>query len=61
VPILVATEVAEHLRLAGKKRWRDVDTPAGTVNALLPPVTNDWNVSMGAVPALGHHTEDALV
>jgi crotonobetainyl-CoA:carnitine CoA-transferase CaiB-like acyl-CoA transferase len=56
----VATEVAEHLRLAARNRCRGVDTPAGTVNALPPPMTNDWNVSMGAVPVLGQHTEDVL-
>ena len=61
MPILLATGFTEHLRLAARNRWRDADTPAGTVNALLPPVTNDWNVSMGAVLAIGQHTEDVLV
>jgi CoA-transferase family III len=28
--------------------------------SLLPPVTNDWNESIGAVPALGRHTDDVL-
>jgi itaconate CoA-transferase len=52
-------EFAAHPQLAG--RWREVDTPAGPVRALLPPVTRPGReAAMGAVPALGQHTESVL-
>ena len=52
-------EFAAHPQLA--PRWREVDTPAGPVRALLPPVTVPGReAAMGAVPALGQHTEAVL-
>jgi len=52
-------EFAEHPQLAA--RWREVDTPAGPVRALLPPVTVPGReAAMGAVPALGQHTDSVL-
>ncbi len=50
--------VATHPQLAARGRWRDVHTPGGTVRALLPPVVPAGaEARMGAVPALGEHTE----
>jgi formyl-CoA transferase len=50
-----------HPQLATRDRWRDVDTEAGTIRAVLPPMTfADVEMRMGAVPALGQHT-DALL
>jgi crotonobetainyl-CoA:carnitine CoA-transferase CaiB-like acyl-CoA transferase len=38
-----------------------VSTPAGDVQALLPPATfRGREAEMGAVPALGQHTEEVL-
>ncbi len=52
-------EFADHPQLAS--RWREVDTPAGPVRALLPPVTVPGREpAMGAVPALGQHTDTVL-
>ena len=52
-------EFAAHPQLA--PRWREVDTPAGPVRALLPPVTVPGReAAMGAVPALGQHTDEVL-
>ena len=52
-------EFAAHPQLAA--RWRDIDTPAGPVRALLPPVTTPGReAAMGAVPALGQHTDSIL-
>jgi len=52
-------EFAAHPQLAA--RWREVDTPAGPVRALLPPVTMPGReAAMGAVPALGQHTDAVL-
>jgi itaconate CoA-transferase len=47
-------DVWSHPQLAARQRWRDIDTPAGRVPALLPPGRDD--APMGAVPALGAHT-----
>ncbi len=51
------TELATHPQLAQRDRWRTVDTPAGPVAALLPPVTLTGTAAprMDPVPALGEH------
>lgn len=50
-----------HPQLAARDRWRAIDTPAGPVRALAPPVTFEHAPpTMGAVPALGQHTEAIL-
>jgi len=52
---------AAHPQLQARDRWREADTPAGPVRALLPPVTVPGReAAMGAVPALGQHTEAVL-
>ena len=49
------------LNLAMRRRWVDVDTPAGAMPALLPPgAVSAKDVRMDAVPALGQHTEPIL-
>ena len=54
-------DVWEHAQLKARKRWVDIDTPAGSVPALLPPgLPNAYTPRMGAVPALGEHTEAIL-
>ncbi|WP_433396284.1 CaiB/BaiF CoA transferase family protein [Streptomyces sp. CA-146814] len=54
--------VAAHPQLAARDRWREVESPVGPLRALLPPITlpGGPEPSMGAVPALGEHT-DALL
>jgi len=50
-----------HPQLAARGRWRDVATPAGPVRVLAPPVfIDDIEPRMGAVPALGEHTNAIL-
>ena len=54
-------EVWDHPQLAARGRWVDVDTPAGTVPALLPPgVGRDGSARMDPVPALGEHSDRVL-
>ena len=54
-------DVVSHPHLAARHRWRAVDTPAGPVPALLPPpVIAGFDPPMGAVPALGQHTDAVL-
>jgi len=51
-------EFADHPQLAARDRWREVGTPGGPVRALLPPVTVPGREAvMGAVPAVGQHTD----
>ncbi len=50
--------VWNHPQLQARQRWREVATPAGNIQALLPPATlSDVEAAMGAVPALGEHTQ----
>jgi crotonobetainyl-CoA:carnitine CoA-transferase CaiB-like acyl-CoA transferase len=54
-------DVWKHPQLAARGRWREVDTPAGRVPALLPPGSwADEAPRMDAVPALGQHTDAIL-
>lgn len=51
-------EFTRHPQLTARDRWRPVDTPGGEMRALLPPVeVAGWEPVMGAVPALGEHTQ----
>ncbi|MFI2301391.1 CaiB/BaiF CoA transferase family protein [Actinacidiphila glaucinigra] len=51
-------EFAAHPQLEARDRWRDFGTPSGTLRGLLPPVTvRGREALMGAVPALGEHTD----
>jgi len=53
-------EFLDHPVLAGRDRWRDVETERGTIRALLPPINFGVEPAMGRVPALGEHTERVL-
>jgi itaconate CoA-transferase len=54
-------EFAAHPQLAARDRWREAGTPAGPVRTMLPPVTVPGReAAMGAVPALGEHTDSVL-
>ena len=51
----------DHPQLRERDRWRTIDSPAGPLRALRPPVQTD-NVEpvMGAIPALGQHSQSIL-
>jgi crotonobetainyl-CoA:carnitine CoA-transferase CaiB-like acyl-CoA transferase len=54
-------EVWAHPQLKARERWREVQTSAGAIPALLPP--GSWQHGeprMDAVPALGQHTDAIL-
>ena len=55
------SEVLVHPQLTARDRWRQVETPAGPIQALLPPpVIAGYQAPMGAVPGLGQHTDSVL-
>jgi len=50
-----------HPQLAARQRWTEVDSPAGSLPALLPPgVPEGVTPRMDAIPALGAHTDAIL-
>ena len=50
-----------HPQLAARQRWCSVSTPAGPVQALLPPGANSaFDYRMDAVPSVGEHSEAIL-
>ncbi len=54
-------DVWAHPQLQARGRWREIETPAGTVPALLPPGdTDNYEPRMDAVPELGEHTDVIL-
>ena len=51
----------KHEQLQARNRWAQVDTPAGSIPALLPPgLNNSYEYRMDAIPAVGQHTESIL-
>lgn len=50
-----------HPQLQARARWRDIQTPAGAVPALLPPGRNNaFEARMDPIPAVGEHTTAIL-
>jgi len=53
--------VWDHPQLQARDRWREVETSAGPIPCLIPPVSNSaFEPRMDAVPGLGQHTEQLL-
>jgi crotonobetainyl-CoA:carnitine CoA-transferase CaiB-like acyl-CoA transferase len=54
-------DVWNHVQFSARDRWREVQTEAGPVRALLPPFTfTDQEAVMGDVPSVGQHTDEVL-
>jgi crotonobetainyl-CoA:carnitine CoA-transferase CaiB-like acyl-CoA transferase len=50
-----------HPQLKARQRWREVDSPAGQIPALLPPGRNSaFEYRMDPVPQVGQHTQAIL-
>ena len=49
-----------HVQFEARRRWREVDTLAGRVPALLPPGGIGAEPRMAPVPALGEHSAALL-
>ena len=51
----------DHPQLQARGAWRQVPSPVGPIAALIPPVRMDGvEPVMGAIPALGEHTDAIL-
>jgi crotonobetainyl-CoA:carnitine CoA-transferase CaiB-like acyl-CoA transferase len=65
IPFGSVNEVAEfvtHPQLAARDRWRDVDSPAGPLAAMVPPFDLEgMSARMGAIPDVGDHTDEVLI
>ncbi len=55
-------QFSAHPQLEARDRWREVSLPNGeTARSLIPPVTaSSYDAQMGAIPALGAHTDAVL-
>jgi itaconate CoA-transferase len=54
-------EFWDHPQLQARDRWREVDSPKGTIKALVPPVTMQGvEPRMDPIPAVGQHTRAVL-
>ena len=54
-------QLFDHPQLAARERWRNIDTPAGSIRATLPPASIEGvEPVMDPVPALGAHTDVIL-
>ena len=51
----------KHEQLKARNRWTEVDTPNGSISALLPPGLNDsYDYRMDPIPSVGQHTDAIL-
>ena len=54
-------EVWNHAQLKARNRWREVESPAGVIPAVLPPASlAGVEPRMDPVPRIGEHTERIL-
>jgi itaconate CoA-transferase len=54
-------EFLDHPQLQERDRWCTIDSPAGALRALRPPVlAGNAEPVMGAIPALGQHSQSIL-
>lgn len=54
-------EFADHPQLKARNRWKNVDSPAGPIEALIPPVTfEEIKHVMNPIPEVGEHTDRIL-
>ena len=51
-------EVWDHAQLKARDRWREVESPAGRIPAILPPASfQGIEARMDAIPSIGEHTD----
>ena len=58
---LSGISATEHPQLRARGRYRQVESPAGGLEALLPPGTNSsFDYRMDPIPDVGQHTDAIL-
>lgn len=54
-------QFVKHPQLKGRDRWREVESPVGPLQGLLPPMTLEgFDGRMDAIPSVGQHTDEIL-
>lgn len=54
-------EFVEHPQLIARERWREINTPVGPIETLLPPFDLEGaSAQMGDIPEVGQHTAEVL-
>jgi len=54
-------QFANHEQLESRKRWMNVQTPAGDIQSLLPPTAkSEEEINNSAIPEIGEHTSKIL-
>ena len=54
-------EFVDHPQLAARDRWREVASPAGPLQAIVPPINLEgFPGRMDPIPAVGEHTDEVL-
>lgn len=54
-------EFVEHPQLVARARWRQINTPVGPIETLLPPFDLEGAATqMGDIPEVGQHTSEVL-
>ena len=54
-------QVWDHEQLRARRRWREVESPAGAIPALLPPASfSGIEPRMDPIPRIGEHTQRIL-
>lgn len=55
------SEIPDHPQLTERNRWREVESPVGSVSMVEPPVTmSGVDSRMDPIPAAGQHTDSIL-
>ena len=58
---LNVAQFIEHPQLKGRDRWREVESPVGTLQALLPPMNLEGFAGrMDPIPSVGQQTDEIL-
>ncbi len=54
-------EFVEHPQLTARDRWREINTPVGPIQSLLPPFDLEGaTAQMGDIPEVGQHSDEIL-
>jgi crotonobetainyl-CoA:carnitine CoA-transferase CaiB-like acyl-CoA transferase len=59
--IRTVQQFLDHPQLEARNRWREFDSPVGSLRGLLPPATLDGaEPVMAPIPEIGEHNEKLL-